>query len=70
MRQRLEALGLRSINNAVDVTNFVMMEFGQPLHAFDFRYLEEGRIVVRKSGEGEEFISLDGKPRTLSANNS
>ena len=69
MRQRLEALGLRSINNAVDVTNFVMMEFGQPLHAFDFRYLEEGRIVVRKSTENEEFISLDGKSRILSANN-
>ncbi|MEN6463620.1 MAG: phenylalanine--tRNA ligase subunit beta [Syntrophaceae bacterium] len=68
MRQRLEASGLRSINNAVDVTNFVMLELGQPLHAFDFRYLEEGRIVVRKSGEGEEFVSLDGKTRTLSAN--
>lgn len=69
MRQRLEALGLRAISNVVDVTNFVMMEFGQPLHAFDFRYLEEGRIVVRKSAEGEEFVSLDGKTRILSANN-
>lgn len=68
MRQRLESSGLRSINNAVDVTNFVMLELGQPLHAFDFRYLEEGRIVVRKSGEGEEFVSLDGKTRTLLAN--
>lgn len=67
MRQRLEASGLRAINNAVDVTNFVMLELGQPLHAFDFRYLEEGRIVVRTSGEGEEFVSLDGKSRTLSA---
>ncbi len=69
MRQRLEAAGLRAINNAVDVTNFVMLELGQPLHAFDFRYLEEGRIVVRKSSEGEEFVSLDGKTRVLSANN-
>lgn len=68
MRQRLESSGLRSINNAVDVTNFVMLELGQPLHAFDFRYLEEGRIVVRRSGEGEEFVSLDGKTRVLSAN--
>lgn len=68
MRQRLEASGLRAINNAVDVTNFVMLEMGQPLHAFDFRYLEEGRIIVRTSGEGEEFVSLDGKSRTLSAN--
>ncbi len=67
MRMRLEAVGLRAINNIVDVTNFVMMEFGQPLHAFDFRHLEEGRIVVRGSSEGEEFISLDEKTRVLSA---
>ena len=65
IRQRLEAVGLRPINNIVDVTNFVMMELGQPLHAFDFRFLEEGRIVVRRSREGEQFISLDGKERTL-----
>jgi len=65
MRERLESVGLRSINNIVDVTNFVMMEMGQPLHAFDFRYLEEGRIVVRRSREGEHFISLDEKDRTL-----
>ena len=67
IRTRLEAVGLRSINNIVDITNFVMMEFGQPLHAFDFRYLAEGRIVVRRAGEGEEFVSLDGKSRTLSS---
>ena len=67
MRMRLEAVGLRSINNIVDVTNFVMMECGQPLHAFDFRFLEEGRIVVRGAEEGEEFVSLDEKTRTLSA---
>ena len=65
MKIRLEAAGLRAINNIVDVTNFVMLEMGQPLHAFDFRYLEEGRIVVRKSSENEEFISLDGKSRVL-----
>ncbi|MDD5712779.1 MAG: phenylalanine--tRNA ligase subunit beta, partial [Smithellaceae bacterium] len=65
MRQKLEAVGIRSINNVVDVTNFVMMEMGQPLHAFDFRFLEEGRIVVRESAEGEAFISLDGKERVL-----
>ena len=65
MKTRLEAVGLRSINNIVDVTNFVMLETGQPLHAFDFRFLEEGRIVVRKSKENEEFISLDEKSRTL-----
>jgi len=67
MRLRLEAAGLRAINNVVDVTNFVMMELGQPLHAFDFRFLEEGRIVVRRSREGEPFVSLDGKTRTLNA---
>lgn len=65
MRMRLEAVGLRAINNVVDITNFVMMELGQPLHAFDFRYLEEGRIVVRRAEEGEEFVSLDGKTRKL-----
>jgi phenylalanyl-tRNA synthetase beta chain len=65
LRRRLEALGLRSINNIVDVTNFVMLELGQPLHAFDYRFLEEGRIVVRRAREGEPFVSLDGKERCL-----
>jgi phenylalanyl-tRNA synthetase beta chain len=67
MRRKLEAVGLRSINNIVDVTNFVMMELGQPLHAFDFRFLEEGRIVVRRSRAGETFVSLDEKERLLRA---
>lgn len=67
MRLRLEAVGLRAINNIVDITNFVMMEFGQPLHAFDFRFLEEGKIIVRGAKEGEEFVSLDGKERMLRA---
>jgi len=65
IKSRLEAAGLRSINNVVDVTNFVMLEMGQPLHAFDFRFLEGGKIIVRKSRENEEFISLDGKKRIL-----
>ena len=68
MKTRLEAAGLRAINNVVDVTNFVMLEMGQPLHAFDFRFLEEGRIVVRKSKAGEEFISLDEKSHALPEN--
>jgi len=68
MKTRLEAAGLRAINNVVDVTNFVMLEMGQPLHAFDFRFLEEGRIVVRKSKAGEEFISLDEKCHALPEN--
>jgi len=65
MKRRLEAAGIRAINNVVDVTNYVMIEFGQPLHAFDFRFLEEGRIVVRRSRESEVFVSLDEKERIL-----
>jgi phenylalanyl-tRNA synthetase beta chain len=65
MGNRLEKVGIRSINNVVDVTNYVMMEHGQPLHAFDFEFLEEGRIVVRRAKEGEEFVTLDGVKRTL-----
>src|SRR5512139_2532656 len=65
MRDRLEKVGIRSISNVVDVTNFVMMEWGQPLHAFDFNFLEEGRIVVRRAMAGEQFVTLDGVKRTL-----
>ena len=65
MRSRLEKVGIRSINNVVDVTNYVMMEYGQPLHAFDFELLEEERIVVRRAKEGEEFVTLDGVKRSL-----
>lgn len=65
IKTRLEAAGLRAINNVVDVTNFVMLEMGQPLHAFDFLFLEEGRIVVRRSKKDEVFVSLDGKSHIL-----
>ncbi|NWF94166.1 MAG: phenylalanine--tRNA ligase subunit beta [Syntrophaceae bacterium] len=65
MKNRLEKVGIRSINNVVDVTNFVMMEYGQPLHAFDFNLLEEGRIVVRRAQKGEVFVTLDGVKRIL-----
>ena len=65
LKDRLEALGVRSINNIVDVTNYVMMELGQPLHAFDFNRLRQRRIVVRKAEPGERFITLDGVERDL-----
>ncbi|TWI66040.1 phenylalanyl-tRNA synthetase beta subunit [Desulfobotulus alkaliphilus] len=65
LKNRLIAAGLRPINNIVDITNFVMLETGQPLHAFDFDTLAQGRIVVRKASEGETFITLDEKERRL-----
>jgi phenylalanyl-tRNA synthetase beta chain len=66
LRKRLESVGLRSINNIVDVTNFVMFETGQPLHAFDAAKIE-GALTVRFAKEGERFTALDGKEHTLSA---
>jgi len=68
LRDRVEALGVRSISNIVDVTNYVMMEFGQPLHAFDFDRLRKRRIVVRKAAAGERFTTLDGAERELPEN--
>jgi len=65
LRDRLEAVGLRSINNIVDVTNYILMEMGQPLHAFDFDRLREHRIVVRRARAGERFTTLDEMERTL-----
>jgi len=66
--QRLEAVGLRSINNVVDVTNFVLYELGQPLHAFDYETLSGGEIRVRASQKDEKFITLDDKERLLPEN--
>lgn len=65
MRNRLRSAGVRPINNIVDITNYVMLELGQPMHAFDLRYLEDKTIVVKKANDGEEFITLDGQSRTL-----
>ncbi len=65
MVRRLEAVGMRSINNIVDVTNYVMMELGHPLHAFDFRLVADGRIVVKNAQQGECFSTLDGQEHQL-----
>lgn len=67
LQRRLESIGLRAVNNVVDATNFVMMELGQPLHAFDFDTLSEKRIVVRRAKKGEKIVSIDGKENTLDA---
>jgi phenylalanyl-tRNA synthetase beta chain len=65
LQDRLLSVGLRPINNIVDVTNFALMESGQPLHAFDFDRLAENRIVVRTASKGETFVTLDQKERVL-----
>ena len=65
LARRLEAVGVRPINNVVDVTNYVLFELGQPLHAFDFDKLEGRRVVVRRARAGEKIVSIDGREREL-----
>lgn len=67
MKKRLEAIGLRAINNVVDITNYILHELGQPLHAFDASKIGGGKVVVRTLPEGTKFTTLDGVERTLTA---
>ncbi len=65
MRERLEASGVRAINNIVDITNYVLLEYGQPMHAFDIRDIAGGKITVRRANDGEAIKTLDEQDRTL-----
>lgn len=67
MQKRLKACGIRSINNVVDITNYIMLEYGQPMHAYDLDHVEGRKIVVRRAVEGEQLETLDDQPRTLSS---
>ena len=68
MKKRLEAVGLRSVNNVVDATNYAMMETGQPPHAFDYAKIAEGKIIVRRAVAGERIVSIDGTQCELAPN--
>lgn len=65
MQNRLTAAGLRAINNVVDITNYIMLEYGQPMHAYDLDHVEGRKIIVRNAGDGEMLETLDDKPREL-----
>lgn len=69
IRRRLRKVGIRPINNIVDVTNYVLIEIGQPMHAFDYDRLADGQIVVRRAKEGEHIVTLDGKDNALNPEN-
>ena len=68
MQERLRACGVRPINNIVDITNYVLLEYGQPMHAFDLRDLQDNKIIVRRANDGEVIKTLDEQDRTLTSN--
>jgi phenylalanyl-tRNA synthetase beta chain len=65
MQRRLSSVGIRPINNLVDITNYVMMEYGQPMHAYDLSTIAGNKIVVKRAKDGETFVTLDGQERKL-----
>ena len=67
LRRRILAAGVRPVNNVVDITNYILMETGHPLHAFDYHQIKEGQIIVRRANEGEDFTALDGRELKLSS---
>ena len=69
MKRRLALVGCSAISNVVDITNYVLKELGQPMHAFDFSYLEGGEIHVRRAEEGEKIVTLDEKEFALTTEN-
>ncbi len=69
MKDKLESCGIKSINNVVDITNYILLELGQPLHAFDASTLSGGKVIVRRANNGEKLATLDGKIHELDSNN-
>ena len=68
MRERLASQGIRSINNLVDITNYVMEEYGQPMHAYDLDTIADHKIIVKRAKDGDKFVTLDGQERNLDSN--